>query len=630
VLAPCAASACVALAQKMGGQMNMATHGFIPGAAISHDLAFQVTGIVLSVLISIIGIRMCLYWASFFLRPGRYRQRHEVTTADLQSMPVPFVKVQITTKGSPGSTEVILRGLRQLEELCAEAPDFYAGWLSAEVVTQNGEQAELVAKTFADSDLAQPDCIAVPSSYATPKGTGLKARQMHYLTELRRAGWNRKPGKTFIVHWDEDTLMKPDELRKMVAHLAHTDKSILTGPIYYPLEYEDASKLARATEASRPITCFECRRVMETGVPLHVHGSNLVCEEEFENRLGWDIGKVNGQPFVAEDYMFGMAAFMKEGRQAFGWHGAVALEQPPFSFGSVFRQRYRWVFGVLQGMQVDTKLDAFRELPWHLRMKVIWGTRYRIATYALGSVVGGISLAYIPFALAVSVPDAVAGRGAGIPAWLSAWFAAIGVMWFGSMLIGAWANVRHAGYGGMRRAEEIIRCICITPVAGVMENLAALQAVLRWAAGMRTASWTTTPSTKAADDAVNGRTAAAPVPLAETVVEAPVPWNANGAAGKPAITTGLAAGGLALIAIYIAFPVMLAGQSLGLAIGTAAVVAGVVALSLMGVIMSIMCWTARPAPSLSSARAAADQEPAAPELVNAEPVFSRTTEDIAA
>ena len=101
----------------------------------------------------------------------------------------------------------------------------------------------------------------------------------------------------------------------------------------------------RALAASRPITCFECRTVMETGVPLHLHGSNLAVEERLENRLGWDIGLLDGAPFVAEDYTFGMDAFMREGREAFGWHGCVALEQPPFSFPSVFRQRHRWIFG---------------------------------------------------------------------------------------------------------------------------------------------------------------------------------------------------------------------------------------------------------------------------------------------
>ena len=67
-------------------------------------------------------------------------------------------------------------------------------------------------------------------------------------------------------------------------------------------------------------------------LPLHLHGSNLSVEEELENRVGWDIGLLDGAPFVAEDYMFGMDAFLQEGREAFGWHGCVALEQPPLAF----------------------------------------------------------------------------------------------------------------------------------------------------------------------------------------------------------------------------------------------------------------------------------------------------------
>jgi len=42
-------------------------------------------------------------------------------------------------------------------------------------------------------------------------------------------------------------------------------------------------------EANRPIGCFECRQVMESGTPLHLHGSNLVIEEDLEHELGWDI-----------------------------------------------------------------------------------------------------------------------------------------------------------------------------------------------------------------------------------------------------------------------------------------------------------------------------------------------------
>jgi hypothetical protein len=40
---------------------------------------------------------------------------------------------------------------------------------------------------------------------------------------------------------------------------------------------------------------------MESGMPLHLHGSNLVVEEEFENQIGWDFGTLDGQPFIAED-----------------------------------------------------------------------------------------------------------------------------------------------------------------------------------------------------------------------------------------------------------------------------------------------------------------------------------------
>ena len=117
----------------------------------------------------------------------------------------------------------------------------------------------------------------------------LKARALHYMVELRRRGVNRKQGKTFIVHFDEESVMEPDELRKLFKFLATTDKKLTEGPIYYPLEYTDASAFCRAMEANRPIGCFECRQVMESGTPLHLHGSNLVIEEDLEHELGWEI-----------------------------------------------------------------------------------------------------------------------------------------------------------------------------------------------------------------------------------------------------------------------------------------------------------------------------------------------------
>jgi hypothetical protein len=529
---------------------------------ITHNLGFQIVGITLTVLVTVIGIRMILYWTSFVFQAERYRQLRPVSTAQLrilaENWTIPFLKVQFTTLGSPGSSEVILRGLRQLEDLVLENPAFYGKFLSAEVVTENPEQAEFLTAAFAGSPV-RVDCVTTPASYQTARNTQLKAKQLHYLVELRRAGWNARPGRTFIIHFDEDTLMVPAEFRKMIAYLTFTDKKVLTGPIYYPLEYQTATRLARVTEATRPITCFECRRVMETGVPLHVHGSNLVVEEEMENRVGWDIGTMDGVPFVAEDYMFGMDVFLKEGREAFGWHGCVALEQPPFSFPSVYRQRYRWVFGVLQGMSVDTHLPEFKQLPWLLRMKVIWGTRYRISTYALGTILGSLSLLFLPAALLVTVMQLRAGEMAGVSPLLDAWFATVGFMWLGTSMMGAWMNVLHAGYTGTAAVNEILRAIVISPVAGLMENMAAMMAVAKWLAGSRGMVWHTTPSTKAADDALRGKSEIAKRPLIETVTEAKMPQQTTRKYASLVFPI-MASATAFVVSVYIGVPVMLSLQ----------------------------------------------------------------------
>jgi hypothetical protein len=589
-----------------------------------------VTGIVLSFLISFIGIRMLAYWRSFFFHSGRYRYRDRITTQQLKQMPVPFVKVQWTTKGSMGSTEVILRGIRQLEELAAEDPAFYGRFLSAEVVTECGEQAALIEHTFANCSLPRPSCIVTPPSYQTEKGTQLKARQLHYMVELRRAGWHRKPGKTFIIHFDEDTMMVPTEFRKMLAKLARTDKSILSGPIYYPLEYRDASRLARASEASRPITCFECRTVMETGVPLHLHGSNLAIEERLENRVGWDIGLLDGAPFVAEDYTFGMNAFMQEGRETFGWHGCVALEQPPFSFPSVFRQRYRWIFGVLQGMNVDVKHPDFVRLPWRLRMKVIWGTRYRISTFVLGAIVGSLSLVYIPFWLTVVIASTVVGRPIRTPWELTAWFALIGIMWLGANIVGAWLNVMHAGFRPTRQVLEISRIVCMSPIASMTENLSGLQAVLQWLGGRRQVGWETTPSTKAADDVINGKTERLALPLAETVTEAPVPWRGEPARARIMSALVITATAMLVIAVYIGTPLVITVQNLT---GSSALLAPglliAAGISTLLVVIGAIVWrTSRPArasartkaPEAELPKGADGIEPAAAEVFTGRPL----------
>lgn len=92
--------------------------------------------------------------------------RDAVSTDDLRKLDVPFVKVQVTTRGSAGSSEVIMRGVRNLALLAAEAPGFYGAFLSVEVVTESQEQVELLLERFADCSIPVSGLL-LPPDYAT-------------------------------------------------------------------------------------------------------------------------------------------------------------------------------------------------------------------------------------------------------------------------------------------------------------------------------------------------------------------------------------------------------------------------------------------------------------------------------
>ncbi|MHB8599779.1 MAG: glycosyltransferase family 2 protein [Ktedonobacteraceae bacterium] len=459
--------------------------------------AARVIGYIMVALVSIVGFRLLFYFRSFFFHWVRYRQLEPVRTPDILHLPaIPFLKIQITTRGSPGSTEVIKRGIQNVLALVQEAPDYYRRKLSVEVVTESYEQKHTLEWLFSASPLSV-EAFVIPKHYKTPKDTRLKARGLHYMVELRRQGVNRKLGQTFIVHYDEESVMVPDELRKLLHYLAKTDKRLTEGPIYYPLEYQDASLICRAMEANRPVGCFECREVMESGTPLHMHGSNLVIDEELENQLGWDIGNLDGEPFIAEDYVFGVFAYLRCGPSIFGWHGCVMIEQPPFSFKSAFKQRYRWVVGVLQGMSAMQHMREFSTLPWKLRFHLTWGTRYRILTFALGLPTGVISFFYTFYqALEICLGHAYLP----LPLPLMLWMSVVGVLWLNSILIGAWYNLTSVEeLSPLQKWSEGAKVLAIAPIAGIMESSAAFWAVVQWLKGNRKVSWQPTPKTKAAD-----------------------------------------------------------------------------------------------------------------------------------
>ena len=460
--------------------------------------AYATAGLPLLVLITFVGVRLLSYWRSFIFHSDRYRHTDTVSSEELARLALPYLKIQITTRGSAGSTEVILRGIRNVQQLGAEDPELFGRLLSVELVTESRTQAERVERTFAGHTVAV-EAVVLPASYETPNGTKLKARALHFAVERRRAGWNRRPGTTFVLHYDEESVMVPSELRKLLKLLATTSHRVLEGPIHYPLEYLSTSPLCRSMEANRPIGCFECRHVMESGIPLHLHGSNLVVEEEFENGLGWDMGCLDGQPFIAEDYVFGMSAFLASGKDVFGWHGCVMLEQPPISYRSAFRQRYRWIFGVLQGLTMIRRSPEFVTLSGRVRFQLMAGTVYRITTFALGAVVGVLSIAFGPLFLTLAIRSLVDGLHFYLSPWITLWLTTVGGLWLGSVFIGAWYNLAEAGLTGMQRIGQLALVVGLAPIAGIFESCAGLWALLVWCGGRRKVEWRPTPKTSAAD-----------------------------------------------------------------------------------------------------------------------------------
>lgn len=458
-------------------------------------------GLAVLVLVSLIALRLTAYWVSMLFFWKRYRVREVASDEVLFAHRLPHLKIQITTRGSAGSTEVIARGINGVLRFARSSPSL-AQYVSVEVVTESQEQVDLLEAAYANESI-RVSGLRVPPDYQTPNGTGLKARGLHYAVEQRRLGWNVRRGRVFIVHFDEESVMLPAELRKLMLALARTDRRILEGPIYYPLEYTAASVVCQSMEANRPVGCFECRSVMEKGVPLHLHGSNLVVEEELENEIGWDIGQLDGNYYIAEDFVFGMNAFLRYGREIFGWHGCVILEQPPFSFKSAFRQRHRWIFGVLQGLHAAQASDEFGALPSGLRFKLIWGARFRMATFAAGSIVGSLAFVLLPLIGWTSLHALAYDEPLPFTPWLTLWMVGVGVLWLGSVLVGGWLNVRDANMTALRREIEILKVIAVAPVAGILESTAGLKAVVDWVRGERGIAWVPTPKTVAADRSVS-------------------------------------------------------------------------------------------------------------------------------
>ena len=457
--------------------------GFGSSVVLPEGTVYGVAAVLVSLALTAIALRYIYYYRCWVV--SRHFFDHPIVpdAAMLAERDVPYLKVQVTTKG--GALPVVERSLMELERILDRQP-WLQPKLTAEVITEVSEEAAYLENRFAGSAL-RVSALTLPADYETPHGTRLKARALHYLVERRREGWNSRDGRTFIVHFDEETLVTEGHLLVLVDYLTTAPRLISQGPIVYPLEWKNTPWICRALESTRPFGCSECARVMDNPPPPHLHGSNLVVDERAENAVGWDFGTLEGQPFVAEDLLFGLRAFSVLGREAFGWHGATMMEQPPLSLHWAVQQRLRWVTGALQGLRAMRTRTEYDGIAARDQRRLSTSIRYRIATYALGFPVGFAGLYFLIHPAAAETQwGSLVGLWRGL-ILLSA------AGWVVSYQIGIARNLR---YQVMTRADRLKHAgvmLLLTPIAGLCETVGPFVALLRWLFGARRASWTPTP-----------------------------------------------------------------------------------------------------------------------------------------
>jgi hypothetical protein len=397
--------------------------------------------------------------------------------------------VQITTKG--GALAVVERGIDQVLAGVARYPAL-RDVVRVEVVTEDAGEVAALRRRYRDAAVPVVPFL-LPPGYATPAGTRLKARALEYMVDQHRAA----PDDCYVVHFDEESVLTPDNLARLVHRLTLHPVGISEGMISYGLDWDQATLLNKAMESSRPFGCHECYTVMTSPPPMHLHGSNLVIRQDLENEIGWDIGTLDGAPLIAEDLVFGLGAYLRFGPDVFGWHHAEMVEQPPFTLRAAYKQRERWVFGTLQALAHVRSQDDWSRLSrrdrWHIAVVV----RLRVLTYALGFAVSLLALGSNAVAVAVLATRSVVERGLAVPAPQLTVYGVVTttglLLWLGSNQLGLFYNLRYSGLSRVQKVRDHVLVLLATPFAGVVDTAGPLVAVLKWAAGIREIAWKPTP-----------------------------------------------------------------------------------------------------------------------------------------
>jgi egghead protein (zeste-white 4 protein) len=389
-----------------------------------------------------------------------------------------FIIFQITTR-SATKTSVVKRGIQSITS-SAEKVSFYNYQIS--VVTDDPQDRWTLNNE-------RCEVVVVEKNYRT--NAIKKGRALQYAVEHRqRIGKNTS--KRWIFHMDEESYVTPQTILALLKFIGKGKGVVSEGPIFYPLKFESANRLAAIAESVRPYACYDCVSQMTNPPPLHMHGSNLLVRSDIEDDIGWKFGST-----LAEDQMFGYKVYEKYGQGSMGWHGGILLEQPPLNLKDHFFQRRRWFLGTMQN------LDKFPR--WH-RYKVICKSVTLFLGFASGVASTALMIQAYMFPLfslsiyelgvicsdIISLPDnlligsafsSIANSpltSAPIELGTTAILLFASWVWLGSYQLGLFLNLRYSKMKWAKKVLLHLQTLFLCPVIGLVETFPGVWAIIEY------------------------------------------------------------------------------------------------------------------------------------------------------
>lgn len=206
----------------------------------------------------------------------------------------------------------------------------------------------VVDEELKDSFFEKSGChiIVVPSKFETPCGSRFKARALHYACAARRAR-QQDLNYTWILHCDEETLVTEQCLAGIhkFLKLPRSNSMCGAGEIKYNSPTYGVKNIFGLIDSHRTgedLGRFRFQYKVFKAALFGAHGSFLLIPAPIEEAVQFDFGP---QGSITEDVYFAFKA--RQLRIPIVWLEGYVREQSPQSLKDFFKQRARWIHGLL-------------------------------------------------------------------------------------------------------------------------------------------------------------------------------------------------------------------------------------------------------------------------------------------